>query len=94
MFLPLCQGNFLNFEDFFADFDLEKALRMLRELEIDVTRKIKALSKGTKEKLALIQWRHGEACDCHQEDRGGPSSVRVLGCWSVGYECVYIHFFS
>jgi ABC-2 type transport system ATP-binding protein len=42
------------FEDFFADFDLEKALRMLRELEIDVTRKIKALSKGTKEKLALI----------------------------------------
>lgn len=42
------------FADFFEDFDKEKALQMARELGIDEKRKVKALSKGTKEKLALI----------------------------------------
>lgn len=42
------------FTDFFDDFDKEKALRMLRELGVDERKKVKALSKGTKEKLALI----------------------------------------
>lgn len=42
------------FSDFFLDFDKEKALRMLGELGLDVTRKIRTLSKGTKEKVSLI----------------------------------------
>ncbi|MBQ8322667.1 MAG: ABC transporter ATP-binding protein [Clostridia bacterium] len=42
------------FNDFFTDFDKEKALQMIRELGVDEKKKIKALSKGTKEKLSLI----------------------------------------
>ena len=42
------------FSDFFDDFDKEKALRMMSELGVDERKKVKALSKGTKEKLALI----------------------------------------
>ena len=42
------------FEDFFPDFDKVKALTMLRELGVDEKKKIKTLSKGTKEKLSLI----------------------------------------
>ena len=42
------------FEDFFPDFDKAKALTMLRELGVDEKKKIKTLSKGTKEKLSLI----------------------------------------
>lgn len=42
------------FSDFFDDFDKEKALRMMCELGVDERKKVKALSKGTKEKLALI----------------------------------------
>ena len=42
------------FEDFFSDFDKTKALQMIRELGVDETKKIKTLSKGTKEKLSLI----------------------------------------
>lgn len=42
------------FQDFFLDFDKEKAMRMIRELGIDDKKKVKALSKGTKEKLSLI----------------------------------------
>ncbi|MBQ8291607.1 MAG: ABC transporter ATP-binding protein [Clostridia bacterium] len=42
------------FEDFFADFDREKATQMVKELGIDEKKRVKALSKGTKEKLALI----------------------------------------
>ncbi|MBQ8374404.1 MAG: ABC transporter ATP-binding protein [Clostridia bacterium] len=40
--------------DFFLDFNREKAEKMLKELGIGLDRKIKTLSKGTKEKLALI----------------------------------------
>ena len=42
------------FEDFFSDFDKTKALQMIRELGVIETKKIKTLSKGTKEKLSLI----------------------------------------
>ena len=42
------------FADFFPDFDSEKANRMLADLMIDRTKMVKTLSKGTKEKLALI----------------------------------------
>lgn len=40
--------------DFFTDFDRLKAEMMLRDLGIDTKAKVKTLSKGTKEKLALI----------------------------------------
>ena len=40
--------------DFFTDFDRLKAETMLRDLGIDTKAKVKTLSKGTKEKLALI----------------------------------------
>lgn len=39
--------------DFYADFDRNKATEMLLRLGIDPTRKIKTLSKGTKEKVQL-----------------------------------------
>ena len=42
------------YEDFFVDFDRVKATKMIAELGVNPTQKIKALSKGTKEKLALI----------------------------------------
>lgn len=42
------------YEDFFADFDKENAIRMLNDLGIDVESRFKALSKGNKEKVQLI----------------------------------------
>ena len=42
------------FEDFFPDFRREKAEKMLEALGIDPNKKIKTLSKGNKEKVALI----------------------------------------
>ncbi len=42
------------FEDFYPDFRRDRAEEMLKNLGIDVTRKIKTLSKGTQEKVALI----------------------------------------
>ena len=42
------------FEDFFGDFDKEKALQMVQELGVNEKQRIKTLSKGTKEKLSLI----------------------------------------
>ncbi len=41
-------------EDFFYDFNKTKAEKMLSELQINQSLKINTLSKGTKEKLALI----------------------------------------
>ena len=38
----------------FSDFDKTKALQMIQELGVNETKKIKTLSKGTKEKLSLI----------------------------------------
>ena len=42
------------FEDFYKDFSTQKALAMLSDLKIDPSVKMKALSKGTKEKVQLI----------------------------------------
>ena len=42
------------FEDFYEDFNLEKAKSMLDGLSINMNQRIKAMSKGTKEKLQLI----------------------------------------
>ncbi len=42
------------FETFFADFDRRKAQNMIFELGLNEKQKVKTLSKGTKEKLALI----------------------------------------
>ncbi len=42
------------YEDFFSDFDREKAERMIKELAVNDKQKVRALSKGNKEKLSLI----------------------------------------
>ena len=42
------------FEEFYADFDTERAFKLLYDLGIDPKAKLKSLSKGTKEKVQLI----------------------------------------
>lgn len=42
------------FEDFYSDFNKEKALKLISKLDIPLDRKFKSMSKGTKEKLQLI----------------------------------------
>ncbi len=42
------------FADFYEDFETERAYDMLSKLDIDPNRKLKTLSKGTKEKVQLI----------------------------------------
>lgn len=42
------------FQDFYEDFDQNKALDMLSRLHIDTEKSLKTLSKGTKEKVQLI----------------------------------------
>lgn len=42
------------FSDFYEDFNVKKADQMLSSLSIDKSRKIKTLSKGNQEKVALI----------------------------------------
>lgn len=42
------------FKDFYEDFDPARAMDMLERLHIDPTKKLKTLSKGTKEKVQLI----------------------------------------
>ena len=42
------------FVDFYPDFRAEKAYKMLADLDIDVSRKLKNLSKGNREKVQLI----------------------------------------
>ena len=42
------------FEDFYADFDRELAESMLADLGVPTNKKLKALSKGTKEKVQLV----------------------------------------
>lgn len=42
------------FSDFYKDFDMKKAKDMIESLNIDINEKIKSMSKGTKEKVALI----------------------------------------
>ncbi|MEG0129473.1 ATP-binding cassette domain-containing protein, partial [Clostridium sp.] len=41
------------FKDFYSDFDMDRALSMLKDLDIDESQKLKAMSKGTKEKVQL-----------------------------------------
>lgn len=42
------------FEDFYADFNKNKAYEMLDRLQLDPNKRMKTLSKGTKEKVQLI----------------------------------------
>jgi len=42
------------FKDFYEDFNEIKALELLKKLDIEVTDKLKTMSKGTKEKVQLI----------------------------------------
>lgn len=42
------------FKDFYSDFDEKKAYEMLDRLQLDPKRRMKTLSKGTKEKVQLI----------------------------------------
>lgn len=42
------------FQTFYADFDRDRAERMLNDLNISLDARIKTLSKGTKEKLQLV----------------------------------------
>lgn len=42
------------FEDFYPDFDRNRAEQMLRELKIDPGSKLKTLSKGSQEKVQLV----------------------------------------
>lgn len=42
------------FVDFYADFDEPRAREMFRDLGVDTKRKIKTLSKGTREKVQLV----------------------------------------
>ena len=42
------------FQDFYPDFDADKAMEMLLRLNVDPNQKFKALSKGTREKVQLI----------------------------------------
>ncbi len=42
------------FKDFYADFDKDKATRMLLDLNVPLDAKLRTLSKGTKEKVQLV----------------------------------------
>lgn len=42
------------FEDFYDDFDKNKAIELLKKLDININDKLKTMSKGTKEKVQLI----------------------------------------
>ncbi|MBE6655022.1 MAG: ABC transporter ATP-binding protein [Ruminococcaceae bacterium] len=42
------------FDDFYEDFDSAKAFEMLASLNVEPSRKLKTLSKGTKEKVQLV----------------------------------------
>ena len=42
------------FKDFYEDFDVNKAYDMLKRLNLDPNKRLKTLSKGTKEKIQLI----------------------------------------
>ena len=42
------------FEDFYKNFNKEKALKLLKDLDLDINMKISKMSKGMREKLQLI----------------------------------------
>lgn len=60
------------FHDFYADFNTDKAFHMLKDLGIDENKRLKSLSKGTKEKVQLILAMSREAdLYCLDEPIGG-----------------------
>jgi len=42
------------FEEFYKNFDSEKAIRLLKDLNLDINKKISKMSKGMQEKLQLV----------------------------------------
>ena len=42
------------FQDFYTDFDLKKARKLLKDLDLDQNQKISAMSKGMQEKVQLV----------------------------------------
>lgn len=42
------------FEEFYKNFDKEKAIKLLKDLNLDINQKISKMSKGMQEKLQLI----------------------------------------
>ncbi len=48
------EDAFKLFQDFYVDFDYKRAEEMLHSLNIDITARLKTLSKGTLEKVQLI----------------------------------------
>lgn len=42
------------FSDFYADFDVAKAEKMIKDFDLDMKQKIKTMSKGQQEKISLI----------------------------------------
>ena len=42
------------FEEFYKNFDKEKAIKLLKDLDLDIDKKISKMSKGMQEKLQLI----------------------------------------
>lgn len=42
------------FDDFYSDFNMNRAIEMLANLKIELNQKLKTMSKGTKEKVQLI----------------------------------------
>jgi len=60
------------FTDFYEDFDKNKCLDMLRRLNLDEKKKLKTLSKGTKEKVQLVMVMSRQAdLYCLDEPIGG-----------------------
>ncbi len=60
------------FADFYSDFDRNRAMEMLRRLNISETERLSALSKGTKEKVQLIMVMSRDAqLYCLDEPIGG-----------------------
>ncbi len=60
------------FKDFYEDFDVQKAFKMLEDLNINKNQKLKTMSKGTKEKVQLILVMSREAdLYCLDEPIGG-----------------------
>ena len=42
------------FEDFYSDFDKKKALKLIKDLDLDVNQKLSKMSKGMQEKVQLV----------------------------------------
>lgn len=48
------EQTFKFFQDFYADFDIEKAKKLLEDLDLDIKSSLSKMSKGMKEKIQLI----------------------------------------